>query len=160
MSKIIDFFKKTFKPRYIYSLQKFEPIKENGFYILKELGTHTCIKATAEDIFDSELLYNINPIDIIFITRFEEYDMREKQKFEIIEERRDLSFTIQNAYSRREISGKELLIDQNIVDKLDPTNLVKIAYMSGLKDGRKISDEISRTEKIKSSNPTKLKVIK
>ncbi|MDC9588037.1 hypothetical protein PSI23_01595 [Xenorhabdus sp. XENO-10] len=160
MSKIIDFFKKTFKPRYIYSLQKFEPIKENGFYILKELGTHTCIKATAEDIFDSDLLYNINPVDIIFITRFEEYDMKEKQKFEIIEERRDLSFTIQNAYSRREISGKELLIDQNIVDKLDPTNLVKIAYMSGLKDGRKISDEISRTEKIKSSNPAKLKVIK
>ncbi|SFN35566.1 hypothetical protein [Xenorhabdus japonica] len=160
MSKIIDFFKRTFKPRYIYSLQKFEPIKENGFYILKELGTHTCIKATAEDIFDSDLLYNINPIDIIFITRFEEYDMREKQKFEIIEERRDLSFTIQNAYSRREISGKELLIDQNIVDKLDPTNLIKIAYMSGLKDGRKISDEISRTEKIKSSKSAKLKVIK
>ncbi|OTA17939.1 hypothetical protein Xvie_00617 [Xenorhabdus vietnamensis] len=160
MSKIIDFFKKTFKPRYIYSLQRFEPIKDNGFYILKELGTHTCIKATVEDIFDSELLYNINPADIIFITQFEEYDMREKQKFEIIEERRDLSFTIQNAYYRREISGKELLIDQDIVDKLDPTSLVRIAYMSGLKDGRKISDEISRAEKIKSSNPTKLKVIK
>ncbi|CAM3715942.1 hypothetical protein [Xenorhabdus thuongxuanensis] len=160
MEKIVDFFKKTFKPRYIYSLQKFEPIKENGCYILKELGTHTCIKATAEDIFDSDLLYNINPIDIIFITKFEEYEMREKQKFEIIEESRDLSFIIQNAYSRRKINGKELLMDNNIVEKLDPASLVKIAYMSGLKDGRKISDDISRAEKIKSSKHTKLKVIK
>ncbi|PHM62139.1 hypothetical protein [Xenorhabdus ishibashii] len=160
MEKIIDFFKKIFKPRYIYSLQKFEPIKENGFYILKELGTHTCIKATAEDIFDSELLYNINPIDIIFITRFEEHEMREKQKFEIIEERRDLSFTIKNSYFSRKINGKELLMDKNIVEKLDPASLIKIAYMSGLKDGRKISDEISRAEKIKSSKHTKLKVIK
>ncbi|AOM41500.1 hypothetical protein [Xenorhabdus hominickii] len=160
MDKIIDFFKKTFKPRYIYSLQKFDPIKENGFYILKELGTHTCIKATAEDIFESDFLYNINPADIIFITRFEENDMRKKQRFEIIEERRDLIFTIQNHYSRRQVNGKELLIDKNIVEKLDPSSLVRIAYMSGLKDGRKISDEISRSEKIKSSKTTKLKVIK
>ncbi|MDC9594416.1 hypothetical protein [Xenorhabdus sp. IM139775] len=160
MVKIIDFFKKTFKPRYIYSLQKFEPVKENGFYILKELGTHTCIKATAEDIFESDLLYNINPADIIFITRFEEYDMRKKQKFEIVEERRDLSFTIQNAYSCRKINEKELLTDQNIVEKLDPTSLVRIAYMSGLKDGRRISDEILKSEKIKSSKTAKLKVIK
>ncbi|WP_338883586.1 MULTISPECIES: hypothetical protein [Xenorhabdus] len=160
MVKIIDFFKRTFKPRYIYSLQKFEPVKENGFYILKESGTHTCIKATAEDIFESDLLYNINPADIIFITKFEEYDMREKQKFEVVEERRDLSFTIQNAYSIRKINGKELLADQNIIEKLDPTILVRIAYMSGLKDGRKISDEISKTEKIKAAKFTKLKVIK
>ncbi|MBI6549352.1 hypothetical protein [Xenorhabdus lircayensis] len=160
MDKIIDFFKKTFRPRYIYSLQKFDPIKEKGFYILKELGTHTCIKATAEDIFESDLLYNINPADLIFITRFEEYDMREKQKFEIIEETRDLSLIIQNAYSRRQINGKELLVDQNIVEKIDPTSLVRIAYMSGLKDGRRISDEISRDEKIKSSKSARLKVIK
>ncbi|MBD2809809.1 hypothetical protein ID853_02645 [Xenorhabdus sp. Vera] len=160
MGKIIDFFKKTFKPRYIYSLQKFEPIKENGFYILKELGTHTCLKVTAKDIFESDLLYNINPADIIFITLFEENDMKEKQKFEIVEERRDLLFTIQNAYSRRQVNGKEILVDKNIVEKLDPTSLVKIAYMSGLKDGRKISDEISKAEKIKSSKSAKLKVIK
>ncbi|MDE9444141.1 hypothetical protein KKJ04_00580 [Xenorhabdus bovienii] len=160
MGKIISFLRKIFETRYIYSLQKFEPIKENGFYILKELGTHTCIKAKAEDIFDGDLLYNINPQDIIFIARFEEYDMREKQKFKIIEERRDLSFIIQNAYSRRQIHGKELLIEQNIVEKIDPTSLVRIAYMSGLKDGRKISDEISKAEKIKPSKSPNLKVIK
>ncbi|CDH07779.1 hypothetical protein XBO1_600006 [Xenorhabdus bovienii str. oregonense] len=160
MVKIISFLKKIFETRYIYSLQKFEPIKENGFYILKELGTHTCIKAKAEDIFESDLLYNINPQDIIFIARFEEYDLREKQKFKIIEERRDLSFIIQNAYSRREINEKELLIEQNIVEKIDPTSLVRIAYMSGLKDGRKISDEISKAEKIKPSKSPNLKVIK
>ncbi|PHM27781.1 hypothetical protein [Xenorhabdus budapestensis] len=160
MNKIIDFFRSIFKPRYIYNLQRFEPIKENGFYILKELGTHTCIKARAEDIFESDLLYNINPYDIIFIAKFEEHDLKEKQKFKIIEENRDLSFTIQNEYSRRTINGKELLSEQNIIEKLDPASLIRIAYISGLKDGRKISDEISKSEKIKSSKSANLKVIK
>ncbi|WP_426577168.1 hypothetical protein ACP179_02585 [Xenorhabdus stockiae] len=160
MIKIIDFFRKAFKPRYIYNLQKFDPIKDNGFYILKELGTHTCIRVRTEDIFKNDLIYNINPYDIIFITKFEENEIKEKQKLKIIEENRDLCFTLQNEYSCRTINGKEILSDQNIVEKLDSTSLIRIAYTYGLKDGRKISDEIFKVEKIKSSKPANLKVIK
>lgn len=160
MDRIINFLKNIFQPRYIYNLQRFEPIKENEFYILKELGTHTCIKATAEDIFKSDLLYYTNPNDIIYIAKIEEHNIREKQKFKIIEENRDLSFTIQNAYFRKQFTAREILEDQSISEQIDPISLVKIAYSAGLRDGRKISNDIARKEKINSSKNTELKVVK
>lgn len=160
MKRIFQLIKKAFNHRYIYSLQKFPPIKKDGIYILKEVGSHTCIKASAEDILQTEFIYNIDPYDLIYIMRFEEKELKEKQKFLITEEKRDASFIIQNGYSRRHIDGKELLTDHHIVKKIDPQILVKIAYMTGLKDGRKISEQIKKSEQVGTAKGQNLKVIK
>lgn len=158
--RLIQFFKTLLTIRYIYCLQKFEPIKENGCYILKEFGTHTCIKVTAEDIFQTDLLHSINPDDIIFITRFEERELQEKQRFHLVEERRDFSFVVKNAWSRRQLGGRELLKDSTIVEHLDPTSLVRIAWTAGMKDGRKLSEAIRYTEKTRVPKKPQLEIIK
>ena len=88
MKGIIRFFANVFKPKYTYSLQKIPPVKENGFYMLKETGSHSCIQAKADEILNTDFIYNIDPHDIMYIIKFEEAEAMESRKYKIIEERR------------------------------------------------------------------------
>lgn len=145
MKFITTFLDKIKTPRYQLSLDSYSYNINLGviLYRFKVYGDPTFVKFTYSDIqSNTNILYDINPLDLIKIIK-EEYILSEKKlSLNIIEIRRDNKYKISGEFETKVLSGDEICENILIMKRINHLDLYKIAYSTGFKHGRQLGKEI------------------
>lgn len=144
---IFMIFKKIYSPCHLYTLDRSVNRTSDGYWLFKEFGTHTFVKKNWGQLVEGDFLRHVNPKDISFIAEVESKMKIESAKLSISEERRSCIWTLKNGIDSISISGKEFLKNRELVDKTDSLDATKIAFYTGVKEGREISASLKKTKK-------------
>ncbi|MEN3262742.1 MULTISPECIES: hypothetical protein [unclassified Sodalis] len=159
----MDFFDKIkhiFNPKYSYTLDYSAINIKTGIYTFKEYGTHSYIKKSYKQIIESNFIYLINPKDIIYISKIEEKKAMQNDIYFITEERRDGIYKISNNTDMLLISGKDILKNNELINKINNGDMSKIAYLEGIHAGREISEALMKKTPLKMKKNNILQIIK
>lgn len=163
IKKILFFFKKI-KPRYFLSLDsQFYSLSQKAvIYRFKVFGEHAFPKFTFDDIKnDKDILYDINPADLIKITVENHLISEKKNTLNIAEILRDNKYKLSNSYTEEILSGDEICDNILLIEKIKNVDLYKIAYNTGFNHGRQLAREINKkysdvTEKCENVMPLRI----
>lgn len=164
IKKIILFLKKKI-PRYFLSLDSYYYClsKNTTIYRFKIYGEHTFPKFTFDNIkSNNNLLYDINPMDLMKITINDYIASQRKTRFTVLEMLRDNKYKLSNNNVEEIVSGDEVYHNILLIEKIKNIDLYKIAYNTGLHHGRQIAKEISQnvsSEDLCNKNVVMLQVI-
>lgn len=153
------FCKKCFTPTYSYTLDNTIDYTNVDYWLFKEYGTHTFVKKYWRDLVNSDFLQQVNPRDIAFIAEAEAIKKHKYHRFTIIEEKRSGLWTLTRGEHQITMSGKEFIRDRELIDNTDALDASKIAYQTGIQQGREISIKISTKpipDRIKKRHPLTL----
>jgi len=146
MNKISCFFKyiiSVFSPSYIYTLDKSCLHEDKDEWVFKEFGTHTYIIKTWEQLQEGNFFREINPRDLSYIAKVEARKSIGYCSLRICEEKKGGIFILNGGFENISVTGNEFLKDHDLVRKTEHNDIIRIAYLTGLKKGREISKEIS-----------------
>lgn len=158
--KITIFIKKIFTPCYLFTLDRSIERTSDGYWLFKEFGTHTFVKKRWNQLVEGDFLRHVNPKDIAHIAETESKLKIESSKYTILEEKRNCTWTLKNGINSISISGIEFVRNRDIVDKTDSLDATKIAFYTGIKEGRELSAQSKKQSLKIKSNKTKLTLIK
>lgn len=159
-SRIIKFIKKIFTPCHLYTLDYSVDRTRDGHWIFKEFGTHTYVKKNWEQLVEGDFLGHVNPKDIAYIAEIEAKIKFSSLKLSIHEEKRNCMWVLKNGLDSISISGKDFLKNRELIDKTESLDATKIAYHTGIKEGREISASLSKMKEPPSPQKNVLTLIK
>lgn len=159
--KVIDLFLNLFKkmkPRYQLSLDShyYNLSNKSIVYRFKVYGEHTFPKFTFEDIKNNkDILYDINPIDLIKISIDDYIVSQKKSMLKITEILRDNKYKLSDSNNEEILSGDEICDNILIIERIKNIDLYKIVYNTGFNHGKQLAREI-----IKDSVDTRRNLVK
>lgn len=163
--KIYNFFKfflKQIHPRYQLALDhsEYEMTLKRNVYCFKSFGDHSFLKLTFEQIkSDSDLLYAINPHDLMRIFSDETLLEQKSNQFRVSEILRDNKFILTSGENRQTFSGEEICDNVLLIEKINNIDLYKIAYNTGFNQGRQVSKIVHKKQKEKHQSGNILKLV-
>ncbi|WP_041867194.1 hypothetical protein [Sodalis glossinidius] len=158
--RFLDAVKQIFNPKHIYTLDYNAIDNDTEIYTFKEYGTHSYVKKSYRQILETNFIYLINPKDILYISKLEEKKAMFDDVYFIHEERRKGVYKLSNATDTLLLSGKEVIKNRELIDKIDNNDVAKIAYLTGVHAGRKISEMLSQKTPLKKKTDKSFKIIK
>lgn len=150
-----DFFLKIikiFNPIYIYTIDRSHHRSDEGYWLFKEYGTHTFVKKKLSQILDGDFIYCVNPKDIAYIVSFEEKIKMEKDSLRVKEEGRNGKLVLSNYHEEVKVTCDDFLVNQDLVERTNSSDVSRIAYIEGFKKGRQLSD-IMKTPSSENKKP-------
>jgi hypothetical protein len=165
MKLIFSFFKfkaikKVFSPTYTYTLDMKIGNSGEAGWVFKEFGTHTYVKKTWVQLLDGDFLREVNPKDIAIIAEAEARKKVTGNRLSIIEENRNGVWTLENRDRKITVTGKEFLKDKELISNINTVDATRIAYYTGLRKGREISETLMRSKLPESKIKQKLRLVK
>lgn len=158
--RFLDAVKQIFNPKHIYTLDYTSIDNDTKLYTFKEYGTHSYVKKSYHQILETNFIYLINPKDILYISKLEEKKAMFDDVYFIHEERREGIYKLSNATDTLLLSGNEVIKNRELIDKIDNNDVAKIAYLTGVHTGRKISEMLSQKTPLKKKAEKSFKLIK
>ncbi len=157
---IVNLFRKFFRnlqPRYQLSLDdKNYDINSKIFkYRFKSYWDHNFIVLSFSEIKNNkQILYNINPHDLMTISVDEYINQQKFNMLRISEILRDNKYLISDGSSQQIFDGDEICENILLIDRMCNVDLYKIAYSTGFVRGRSISKlfGVYRKEKYEGNN--------
>ncbi|WP_387466829.1 hypothetical protein [Photorhabdus sp. RM323S] len=135
---------RIFSPDYIYTIDKSINYKTENYWFFKEFGTQTYVKKTYEQLINSDFFREVNPKDIAFIAETEARKKLIDTKLSISEETRCGVYTITNGNNEITVTGKEFMKDRELIDNTAGVDATRIAFYTGLRKGREISNKLAQ----------------
>ena len=151
-------------PRYQLSYDnKYFNVKDKNIkYRFKSFGDHSFPEFSFKEIkYNEDVLFAVNPYDLIKITEINSNYEYLKNQLKIDEILRNNLYKLSNEIDSNIFSGDEICENPLLIDQIVKSDLFKIAYNTGFNRGRKLSkiitpeDVCTRDEK----NIVKLKCI-
>lgn len=156
----MGFFKKVvsfFNPRYSLALDSHECNKKNCrfYYRFKIYGFHGFLKLTFHEIKESKnIIFSINPYDLLWIIDNETKQSESLRKFKITETLRNDTYKLSSIEDEFFISGNDLFNNLSLIEKMNSLDVYKIAYNTGFLHGRRFTKKIFQSkQKIKNYLP-------
>ncbi len=144
IKKIIRLFKNA-TPRYHLSLDGyfFDMKTKNIMYRFKIFGEPAFPKFTFDDIKrDKQILYDIDPTDLIKIITEEYIHSQKKSMLQISEILRGNKYKLSANDTEEILSGDEICDNILLIKNIKKMDLYKIAYNTGFIHGRQLAKEI------------------
>lgn len=148
---LLSVFLRKIKPRYLLSLDsQFYGISQKAtVYRFKIFGEHSFPKFTFNDIKNNKnILYDINPDDLIKIAIDDHVISQKKSLLNISEILRDNKYKLSCSDCEEVLSGDEICDNILLIQKIKNIDLYKIAYNTGFNHGRQLAREINKNESI------------
>lgn len=136
--KFTGFIIDIFSPPYLYTLDR-NHINKHGGWLFKEFGTHTYIVKTWKQMQFGDFIKEVNPKDLYYIAEMEAMEIIKKKNLRIIEEKRNGTFVLSCGGSKINVTGADFLNNNELINKTNSQDAIRIAYLSGFRKGREIS---------------------
>lgn len=155
--RIFNFFHSFFNhihPRYQLALDhsEYDINSKRNIHCFKSFGDHSFVKLTFDQIkHGNDLLFAINPHDLIKICLEEILLEQKSNQFRISEILRDNNFILSDKKNSQIFSGEEICDNVLLIEKINNIDLYKIAYNTGFNQGRKVSKIVNKKQKEKYS---------
>lgn len=163
LNKIRLFFQKGL-PRYFLSLdsKNFNQKTKNIDYRFKTFGEHSFPVFSYEKIIENKnILYSINPFDLINIAVEEYKQVVANEQYQIAAFIRGYKYKLINSYSEITLTGSEICNNPNLLEKISQVNICKIAFETGFFEGRNLSKQLLlEKETISKQNIHPLRLVK
>lgn len=141
----IKLFFSLINPRYQLSFDDdyFDIKEKTRKYRFKSFGDHSFPEFTFNEIKQNiNVLYAINPHDLMKITEKNYIEELSTNQFKIMEIMRNNFYKLSNAVDSNTFSGDEICDNPLLFDQIAKSDLFKIAYNTGFDRGRKLSKMI------------------
>lgn len=150
----------SLKPRYNLSLDSYsyDINHKKIIYFFKVFGDHSFVKFGFDDIQNcKDLLFSINPSDLITIATKEQLQAQKKLMVRVTELLRDNKYKISDGTIDEIFSGDEICDNPSLMERISNLDLYKISYNTGFSHGRalekivreKLDDDYEPTNIIK-----------
>jgi hypothetical protein len=153
-----------FKPRYHLALDSniYDKKTKKFYYRFKIYGSHGFLKFNFHEINKNKnIVFDINPYDLMKIALNELKFSEKSELFEIAEVIRDNKYKISNLESEQVIFGEDLCGNSPLIEKIKNMDIYKIAYNTGFNNGRKFSKSIlNQSKKDSETNKPNLKIVR
>lgn len=169
-SRIKDFIRKYYKPRYLFQLDtiQIEKNQSENIYIFKMYGSSAFIKYSFDEIDNNtSLKILIAPDDLIRIYLNEERKKYDYARYKIKESIRGNHYLLSRENEKVKLSGEDFCNDVQQITATNSLDVFKIAYETGFQAGRKttklfqieVENFTHEVNTLKSTNVVKLDVI-
>jgi hypothetical protein len=135
------------KPRYQLSLDNssYDINLKKMIYCFKAFGDHSFVKLSYDQIkHNNDILYSINPHDLINISITEHLQNQKKTMLRISEILRENQYLLTEGDSSQIFSGEEICDNVILMERINNIDLYKIAYSTGFNRGRMLSKSVSK----------------
>lgn len=150
LTKRITMFFRMLNPRYQLSLDHdyFDINEKDRKYRFKLFGDHSFPEFTFKQIkFNENILFTINPSDLINISEKNYIQESSKHLLRIDEFLRNNTYKMSNSDGSNIFTGDEICDNPLLAEQIVKNDLFKIAYNTGFERGRKLSKLVSHEAK-------------
>ncbi len=140
--KLIRSLLSNLQPRYQLALDHdvYDINLKRNIYCFKSFGDHSFLKLTFDQIkYNNDLLYTINPRDLMKICLEEVLLEQRLTKLRVSEMLRDNKFVLTDKSSHQIFSGEEICDNALLMERINNIDLYKIAFNTGFNQGRSLS---------------------
>ncbi len=151
--KIFARFKFQYVPRYHLALDSefFDIKNKNNIYRFKVYNNHVYLKFSYEEIMHNKnIVFDVNPFDLIKIAQLEERIKIIKEKIHIKEMLRHNLYLLTDGENNNVFTGEEICNNPLLIEKIKSIDVYKIAFHTGFQQGRQLHNEISSQKTQKS----------